>query len=79
VIKLKIILNKDKITELLDGRSYAWLLEKLNKKGIPITESAFYHILGNRSECKLSYAIGIARILNVNIDDLFYFDEDFDE
>jgi len=72
---MKIILDKNKLNKLLDGRTYAWLLERLNENGVNITESAFYHVLGNRNECRLSYAFGIARIFNVSIEEIFFTEE----
>jgi len=68
---MKIILDKNKLNKLLDGRTYAWLLERLNENGVNISESAFYHVLGGRSECRLLYAIYIAKILNSNIEEIF--------
>ena len=72
---MKVVINKEKLNELLDGRSYAWLLEKLNQKGITISDSAFYHILGNRNGCKLLYAFGISEVFNVLIEDIFFVTE----
>jgi len=72
---MKVILDKNKLNKLLDGRTYAWLLEKLNENGVNITESAFYHVLGGRNECRMMYAFGIAKIFNVSIEEIFFVTE----
>lgn len=72
---MKVLLNKDRLNELLDGRTYSWLLEKLNSGGINISGSSFYHILGNRNECRLLYAFGIAKLFNTTIEDIFFIED----
>lgn len=75
--KKEIILNKNKLKEILDrkGLSYSEFHDKLSdgngKYGIDLTYKGFMSLLSNRSTWKLLYAYAIVDMLNIEYDDIF--------
>jgi len=70
-VALKAYCDKERLDILLDGRSIKWLCEKLNETGIDIEYPALLANVNNKVEWKLTYAMGIAKLFNVTIEDLF--------
>lgn len=64
--------DKESLDRLLDGRKYKWLLERLQELDIKIEQNNFSNLINNRVDWRLTYAMGVAKVLNVNIDKLFY-------
>lgn len=63
--------NKAKVELLLDGRQLKWLPEKLKDIGISIEYGTFLHLINNRNEWKLTYAMGVSQVLGVKVEDIF--------
>ena len=73
---IKILCDRYKINEKLDGRRIPWLVEKLNENGFKIEYKALVQLLNNRSDWRLIYAVGLCKIFEAKIGDLFYIDID---
>lgn len=69
--KPKAILNKLYLDKLLDGRSYTWLLSQINQNGGNLSQSTLFHIIHNRSECRLAYSLIMSEIFQVSVESLF--------
>jgi hypothetical protein len=75
--KKDMVLNKDKLKEILDrrGMEYIELHDKLagvnSKYGLDITYKGFMSLLSNRSTWKLLYAHAISDILLINYMEIF--------
>lgn len=69
---MKAYCDKEKIEKLLDGRSVKWISIKLNEIGIKIEYGTFLHLINNRNEWKLTYAMGLCKIFDKHIEDIFY-------
>lgn len=72
--KTDILLNKDKLKEILDekGMEYMELYIKTRDKfGLSLSYKGFMSLLQNRSTWKLVYAWGIADVLHIAIGDVF--------
>jgi hypothetical protein len=68
---MKAIIDRDKFNSLLESRRITWLTSKLKEMGIKIQYKHLISMLGNRVEWHLSVAIGICKIFNVRVEDLF--------
>lgn len=68
---MKAYCDKEKIEELLDGRPVKWIVEKINEIGIEIEYKTFIAIFNNRNEWKLTYAMGLCKVFNLKIEDVF--------
>ena len=75
VIKVNAICDREIIEMFLNGRSMQWLVDNINKCGVNISYSAFYHLLTNTNEWKLTYALLICRILECKVEDIFSIQE----
>src|SRR5690606_24052257 len=72
--KKDIIINKDKLKDILDGRGLTFTVfhERLSDAyGLDLTYKGFMSLLTNRSSWKLLYAYAIVDTLNINISDIF--------
>lgn len=64
--------KKDEIDRWLDGRPVKYLFDKMNAIGIDISHKNLLQLLNNKNNWLLIYAIGVTKVLNKKIDDLFY-------
>lgn len=64
---------KNKLKEILDERGikYSWLAEQVG-----ITKSTMSNLLNNRHQTNIDIALKIALILDLTIEDIFFFQED---
>jgi len=69
---MKAKIDKVKIVTLLEGRSIKWLCIQLVKMDINMNYRALISILNDNAECKITYALGIAKIFGVSVEDIFY-------
>jgi hypothetical protein len=69
---MKIQCDRFKINLKLDGRRIPWLVDRLNEYGIKIEYKALIQLLNNRSDWKLIYAVGVCKIFDCKIGDIFY-------
>jgi len=74
-MKVKILCDRTQIDIRLDGRRIQWLVDKLNENGINIEYKALVQLLNNRADWKLTYAVGLCKIFQAKIGDLFYFED----
>lgn len=84
--KKEMLLNKDKLKEILDrrGLEYIGFHDKLtgenSKYGLDLTYKGFMSLLSNRSTWKLLYAHAICDLLLINYTEIFELvDVDFDK
>lgn len=69
---VKAVINQDKLKNKLDGRSYKWLHQKINDKGLKIGYRGLCANLNNEvKDWKLITAMIIAEILDVSVEQLF--------
>jgi len=68
---LKAKIDRQKIDQLLEGRSIKWLCNQLVKMDIDMNYRALISILNGYSECKITYALGIAKVFEVKVEELF--------
>ncbi len=64
--------KKDEIIKLLDRRPLKYIVEQMNERGYEIEYKNFLQLINNKSNFMLVYAFGIAEVLNVKIEDIFY-------
>jgi len=75
---MKAICNKREIIYRLENKSTKWLCDEINKRGIEISSGALYHLLNNRANWLLSYAMIISEILACDLKDIFLWENDKD-
>jgi DNA-binding XRE family transcriptional regulator len=65
--------DRNKINELLESRKITWLTSKLKDMGIKIEYKHLVAMLNNKDdvEWRLSVAMGICKIFDKKINDLF--------
>jgi len=69
---MKAYCKKDEIENWLDGRPVKYLFDKMNDIGINISHKNLLQLLNNKNNWLLLYAFGVAKVLNKNIEDVFY-------
>lgn len=69
---MKAVCRKDIIDQWLDGRPLNRLIDELSKMGFIIKYNTLSHIINGRNECRLSYALAIASILRMKVEEIFY-------
>jgi hypothetical protein len=69
---MKAYINQDKVKIALDSRPLKYISDKMNEMGIEIQYNNFLHLYHNRINWLLIYAMAVAEILNVPMEDLFY-------
>jgi len=70
--QIKAYIDRDKLKEILDGRSLSWLHKKVVEMGVSIEYNAFNTMTLNKVDIKLTYALCISKVLNTTIEELFY-------
>lgn len=75
---MRAICNKREIVYRLDSKNINWLSQEMNDRGVEISSGAFYHLINNRANWLLSYAMIICEILNCDLKDIFYWEKDND-
>ena len=71
-IIMKAYCRKDVVLKLLDGRPLTYLVGKMNESGLKIEYGNFLMLVNNKNNWMLAYALSIAEILKVHVEDIFY-------
>jgi hypothetical protein len=68
---MKAFINRDKLNDLLESRRFTWLTSKLKDMGIKVEYKHLMSMVNGNSNIHLSVAMGICKIFNVKVEDLF--------
>ena len=71
---MKILCDRSQVDIKLDGRRIKWLVERINEFGINIEYKLLVNLLNNHSDWKLLYAVGMCKVFQCKLGDLFYLD-----
>jgi len=70
----KIKIDRDKLKELLDGRDLKWLHQKVVELGVDVKYTTLLSNIRNEVEWKTIYSYSICKVLNIDFEELFYFE-----
>ena len=71
---MQILCDRSQVDIKLDGRRIKWLVERINEFGINIEYKLLVNLLNNHSDWKLLYAVGMCKVFQCKLGDLFYLD-----
>lgn len=71
---MRIVCDRFQVNLRLDGRRIGWLVDRLNESGIKVEYKLLVNLLNNHSDWRLIYAVGLCKVFQCKIGDLFYLD-----